>query len=361
MLLAEQKSAGQNLEKAMDQALDYVDSLADTELPRLIVVSDFANMHVLDLEDPEDVAEFPLANLPNEIDRFLFLAGYTTRRFEEEDAVNVQAAELLGNVYLELEKDGYVGEKLGAFIVRILFLLFGDSTGLWPRQAWGDFLRNRTSEDGSDLGMWLGRLFRVLNQPESKRSHNLDEDLAAFPYVNGGLFETNFEPPDTNRDMREHLLRATHFDWSRISPAIFGSMFQSVMNHDERRSLGAHYTTERNIMKVISALFLDDLKSEFEACGNSAAKLRNFHAKLRSLTFFDPACGCGNFLVIAYRELRQLEIALLHRLHGETVQQTLDLEAWRKIDVDQFFGIEIVEFPARIAETVLSVSLVEHQ
>jgi hypothetical protein len=357
MLLAEHKSAGESLELARKQALDYVDSLSHSELPRLVVASDFKHFAVLDLEAPDDVFEFPLEDLPKEIDRFLVLAGYTTRRFEESDAVNIEAAELLAQIYMELEAGGYVGERLGVFIVRVLFLLFGDSTGLWPRQAFGDFLRNRTNEDGSDLGMWLTKLFTVLDAAPGERSANLDEDLAAFPYVNGGLFAHHFEPPDTTRKMHEQLSVAAGFDWSGISPAIFGSMFQAVMDKDARKAIGAHYTSEQNIMKVIGPLFLDDLKAELAKCGNSAGKLRNFHDRLASLNFLDPACGCGNFLVIAYREIRALETELLERLHagGENVyvQQTIDLESWRKVDMTQFAGIEILEFPARIAETAM--------
>jgi hypothetical protein len=354
MLLAEHKSRGASLDAAMNQALDYIDGLPDLDLPRLVVVSDFARIRVLDLEDPEKVEfEFPLEDFPREVDRFLNLAGYTSRRFENEDAVSIEAAELLGKVYDEIAATGYTGHQLRVFLVRILFLLFGDDSGLWPRNQFADLLLNRTRDDGSDLGMWLGRLFVVLDTPETNRTTALDEDLAAFPYVNGGLYEERIEPPDTTRSMWERLREACHFDWSQISPAIFGSIFQSVMDDAARRAIGAHYTSEQNIMKVIEPLFLDDLRSELEACGRSAQKLRRFHDRLGKLTFFDPACGCGNFLVIAYRELRRLERETLHRLHPGNVQLTALLGELRKVNVDQFFGIEIEEFPARIAETAM--------
>jgi hypothetical protein len=359
MILAEHKSAGEDLEAAADQALDYLDSLPDRDVPRLILVSDFARMGVMDLEaEDRPLFVFPLARLADEIDRFLFLAGYTTRRFEVEGAVNVKAAEILGDVYDEIAATGYAGHPLRVFIVRLLFLLFGDSTGLWARSQFSDLLINRTADDGSDLGMWLGRLFAVLDTPDDRRTTALDQDLAAFPYVNGGLFEERHEPPDTTRRMRERLIEACHFDWSKISPAIFGSMFQSVMEPAARRAIGAHYTSETNILRVIRPLLLDDLESELAACGSSRARLRTFHEKLGRLTFFDPACGCGNFLVIAYRELRRLEREVLARLNPGPVQLGLSLEGQRKVQIDQFHGIEIEEFPARIAETAMY--LIEH-
>jgi len=359
MLLAEHKSRGERLDRAMDQALDYVDSLADRDMPPIVVVSDFARMSVLDRGDPSpSVVTFTLSELPREIDRFLPLAGYTRRTFEREDAVNVEAAELLGRVYDDIAATGYPAVPLRAFIVRILFLLFGDDTGLWPRNQFGDLIRDRTAEDGSDLGMWLTRLFSVVDTVDAQRTSALDEDLAAFPYVNGGLFAARIEPPDTTRAMREQLLAACAFDWSQISPAVFGSMFQSLMEDTTRRSLGAHYTSDTSIFKVMRPLFLDDLESRLAACGTSKPKLRAFHETLGSLTFLDPACGCGNFLVLAYRELRRLERETLLRLHPGEVQMTTDLGSWRKISLDQFHGIELEEFPVRIAETAMY--LVDH-
>lgn len=354
MLLAEHKSRGADLDAAMGQALDYVDSLDTKELPRLLVVSDFARMRVRDLDDDAGVVdEFDLTDLPQRLDRLIVLAGYTSRRFEKEDAVNVRAAELLGRVYDEIAASGYEPHALRVFIVRLLFLLFGDDTGLWQRGQFVDLVRERTSDDGADLGMWMARLFAILDTPEHARTTALDEDLAAFPYVDGGLFAERVEPPDTTRSMRDRVLEASAFDWSQISPAIFGSMFQSVMDARRRRALGAHYTSEGNIFRLIRPLFLDELEAELDACGSSRAKLRAFHQKLGRLTFFDPACGCGNFLVIAYRELRRLEREALRRLHAGHVQMTTDLEAWRTVSLDQFHGIEVEEFPARIAEAAM--------
>ena len=214
--------------------------------------------------------------------------------------------------------------------------------------------------DGSDTGLWLTRLFQVLNRPEAARMATVDEDLARFPYINGDLFRDPLSIPDFDSLMREALIAACRFDWSKVSPAIFGSLFQSVMEPAQRRAEGAHYTTERNILKVIEPLFLDGLRAEFEQIlalrRGRRARLEAFHQRLGEMTFFDPACGCGNFLIIAYRELRRLEIEVIRELRAYEVaeeQRQLDVAALSRIDVDQFYGIELSEFPARIAETAL--------
>jgi hypothetical protein len=271
--------------------------------------------------------------------------------------VNIRAAELVGKLHDALEESGYIGHDLERFLVRLVFCLFADDTGVFePRGIFQELLETRTSDDGSDLGGWLSTLFQVLDTPESKRSKHLDEDLVQFPYVNGALFQGGTRIPDFNAKMRTALIDASQFDWSPISPAIFGSLFQSVMNAEERRRQGAHYTTEKNIMKVISPLFLDELRGELDRLlglkVGRAAKLEEFHDRLSKLRFLDPACGCGNFLVIAYRELRMLELELLQKLHTGD-QLVLDVAALSRVDVDQFYGIEIGEFAARIAETAM--------
>ena len=353
MLLAEHKSRHGDLDAALDQALDYLDSLTDQDFPRLVVVSDFERFIVLDLEDDERVRHsFLLKDLPRNIDRLLVLAGYTTQRFEDQDAANIVAVDLLSDIYKELRLHGYANHSLRILIVRILFLLFGDDTGLWPRNQFLDLIQNRTAEDGSDLGMWMVRLFNVLDTDASARSDIIDEDLAAFPYVNGGLFHERIEAPDTSRRMRGLLLAACMFDWSKISPAIFGSMFQAVMNPEARRQIGAHYTSERDILKVLRPLFLTQLEADLEACGSSKPMLQRLHQRLGDIRVLDPACGCGNFLVIAYRELRRIETALLEKLHP-TVQRTLGLGGFRKVWMSNFYGIEIEEYPVRIAETAM--------
>jgi len=279
------------------------------------------------------------------------------RRFKDQDPVNIKAAELVGYLHDLLEASGYTGHRLEIFLVRIVFCLFADDTGIFePRDILWDMLETRTRPDGSDTGTTLAQLFDVLNTPEDARQSTLDADLARFPYVNGHLFAEYFPPPSFNEDMRTALLNACRFDWTPISPAIFGSLFQSVMDKTERRKKGAHYTTEKNILKLIGPLFMDDLRAEFAHLkalkSGRAQRLAAFHDKLAALTFFDPACGCGNFLVITYRELRALELDLLLELNPEG-QRNLDASALSRIDVDQFYGIEIEEFPARIAETAL--------
>ena len=208
-----------------------------------------------------------------------------------------------------------------------------------------------------NLGPWIALLFQVLDTPVEQRVATLDEDLARFPYVNGDLFRHTLRIPSFNAAMRAALLDACRFDWSNISPAIFGALFQSVMDPRQRRSQGAHYTTEKNILKVIEPLFMDELRAEFRRLkarrdGRRTSELRKFQKKLGSLRFLDPACGCGNFLVIAYRELRLLELEVLSELRASE-QYHIDVSMLSMVDVDQFHGIELNEFPARIAETAL--------
>lgn len=361
VLLVEQKSSGRSLAKAKEQALAYFPGLKDSELPRFILLSDFQNFELFDLDEDEEY-RFPLAELSQHVEKFGFIMGVQQRTFRDQDPVNIQASEMVGRLHDSLKDAGYAGHDLEQLLVRIVFCLFADDTGIFePRGIFEELLTIRTREDGSDLGGWLIQLFQILDTSEDRRQRNLDEDLARFPYVNGDLFKGNLRIPSFDTGMRGILLEACQFDWSMISPAIFGALFQSVMEHDERRLQGGHYTTEKNILKVIQPLFLDDLMAEFESLRSRKDThrrklLQEFHQKLGSLTFFDPACGCGNFLIIAYRELRELEIEVIRELRAYTVapgQGVLDAAELSLIDVDQFFGIEINEFPVRIAETAM--------
>ena len=357
VLLVEQKSAGRDLTKAKTQALSYFPGLKDADLPRYILLSDFATFELYDLDEDESVA-FALADLPNHVEKFGFILGVQKRTFRDQDPVNIKASERVGDLHDALAASGYTGHDLEQFLVRIVFCFFADDTGIFePRDIFLDLLENRTREDGSDLGGWLAQLFQVLNTPEDRRSKTLDEDLARFPYVNGDLFRDPLLIPSFDSAMRQRLIDACHFNWSDISPAIFGSLFQSVMDKDERRKKGAHYTTEQNILKVIEPLFLDELRAEFRRLqsrrdNRRIPELIAFQQRLGTLRFFDPACGCGNFLIIAYRELRALEIEVLKEIrpHGQ-----LDVlaELLSVVDVDQFYGIELGEFPAHIAEVAL--------
>ncbi|MYF35816.1 MAG: class I SAM-dependent DNA methyltransferase, partial [Synechococcus sp. SB0678_bin_12] len=361
VLLVEQKSGGRDLGKAYEQAGEYFDALPERERPRHILVSDFRSFQLHDLEEGDTVA-FPLAALPDHVEAFGFILGVQRRTFRDQDPVNIAAAELVGLLHDQLAAAGHGGHDLERFLVRIVFCLFADDTGIFePRDIFVELIETRTGEDGADLGPWLAQLFQVLDTPEPQRPTTLDEDLARFPYINGDLFKGSLQLVSFNGAMRSALLDACRFDWSQVSPAIFGALFQSVMDPAQRRAQGAHYTTEKNILKVIEPLFMDDLRSEFTRLQarktRRRATLHNFQTKLGSLTFFDPACGCGNFLIIAYRELRLLEIEVLKALHPRDRDGRRQLEGWAgdlsKLNVDQFYGIELGEFPARIAETAL--------
>ena len=361
VLIVEQKSAGRDLAKAYDQAGEYSDALAERDRPRYLLVSDFQTFELRDLDERETVA-FPLAELPRHVEAFGFILGVQRRTFRDQDPANVKAAELVGRLHDALNAAGYRGHDLERFLVRIVFCLFADDTGIFePRDIFFEFIETRTGEDGADLGPWLSQLFQVLDTPEGNRTATLDEDLKGFPYVNGDLFEGPLRIPAFDAAMRRVLLDTGRFDWSNISPAIFGSLFQSVMEPAERRAQGAHYTTEKNILKVIEPLFMDDLRAEFARLksrkdSRRLTDLRKFQEKLGRMRFFDPACGCGNFLIIAYRELRALEIELLQELYPKSSDgRQLDAlaETLSVIDVDQFHGIELGEFPARIAETAM--------
>ena len=362
VLLVEQKSAGRNLTAARDQAGTYFDALPERDRPRFQLLCDFQTFELLDRDEREET-RFALADLPQHVEKFGFIIGVQRRTFRDQDPVNVKVSESMGRLHDVLQASGYSGHELKVFLARMVFCLFADDTGIFePRDIFLDLLETRTREDGSDLGGWLARLFQVLNTPVEQRQAKLDEDLARFPYVNGDLFKEQLTIPDFDADMRAALLAAGRFDWSAISPAIFGALFQSVMNPEERRAQGSHYTTEKNILKVIEPLFLDDLRAEFERLrarkdSRRRSELRAFQKRLGEMKFFDPACGCGNFLIIAYRELRELEIKVIRELRRgrrdetQRVINTAELLSW--ITVDQFYGIEIGEFSVRIAETAL--------
>ncbi len=357
-LLVEQKSKGRDLKPARKQALDYFPGLKEHELPRYILLSDFQNFELYDLDlTPDKPTVFRLPELPDHVQDFGFIVGQERRIFRDQDPANIQASEMMGALHDALEASGYKGHPLERFLVRLLFCLFADDTGIFqPLAIFEDYVKN-TREDGADVGAALGQLFQVLNTPEADRQSTISAELNAFPYVNGELFKENLPLPHFNRDMRDKLLNVCGFRWEIISPAIFGSLFQSVMNKEERRKKGGHYTSERNILKVVEPLFMDELRAEFERLkarrdtGRKKA-LEEFHDKLSKLTFFDPACGCGNFLVIAYRELRDLEIAVLKERFGDD-KTVLDIASLSTVNVDQFYGIEIEEFPVRIAEVAM--------
>lgn len=356
-MLIEMKSRGKDLDKAYQQAKDYLHGLKEHELPKYILISDFENFRLTDLEE-EKTVEFKLKDFVKNVQHFGFIAGYQKHTYKEQDPVNIKAAELMGKLHDSLEDIGYTGHALEVYLVRILFCLFAEDTTIFNKQQFQEFIEQRTNVDGSDLAAKLQELFQVLNTDTANRFTNLDEQLAEFPYVNGKLFEEILPTASFDSKMRQALLNCCYLDWSKISPAIFGSMFQSVMNPKERRNLGAHYTSEKNILKLIKPLFLDELWQEFESIKGNKNKLPEFHKKLSTLKFLDPACGCGNFLVITYRELRLLEIEIL-RAMNKSGQGFLDVRDIIWLDVDMMYGIEYEEFPARIAE--VAMWLIDHQ
>lgn len=364
-LLIEHKSLGRDLDKAYKQAIDYFPGLKPEELPRYILVCDFENFELHDLEPDEGakaVHKFKLSQLPQNIHRFAFIAGYRTQHIRESDPINQEAVVAVGQLHDALKRDNYTGEKLEVFLVRLLFCLFADDTGIFqPKDSFHDLIEFHTHEDGSDVGAVLEELFSTLNEQTENRQRKLAEHFAQFPYVNGKLFEAHYRPPQFDKAMREQLLALCSMNWGAISPAIFGAMFQTVMAlepGDRRRQLGAHYTSEANILKLLGPLCFDELHAEFEKIKGDKNKLFEFHKKLQTLTFLDPACGCGNFLVIAYRELRKLELEVL-RAASKFGQQVGSVFGFLQVDVDQFYGIEIEEFPAQIAQ--VAMWLTDHQ
>lgn len=365
-LLIEHKSAGKDLKKAYNQALNYFPGLKDQELPRYVLVSDFTTFVLYDL-DRRIEHQFTLEQLPDQIHLFDFIAG-----FEDDESspiqdelyeLNLRATKKLGKLYDALKTSSYTEHALKIFLVRILFCLFAEDTGIFARHQFIRYLLKHTHEDGSDTDMHLVKLFQVLDTPDKNRSRHLPEDLNAFPYVNGHIFVERVDMPSFSAAMREQLIECTWFDWSTISPAIFGSLFQGVMDKQERRAGGAHYTSETNILRLIKPLFLDELQREFlviqRAKRNRQQKLVEFQKKLSQLRFFDPACGCGNFLIVSYREVRRLELQVLQEQYGDTPDTHLALEIMPLITLNNFYGIEIDEWPARIAE--VAMWLTQHQ
>lgn len=369
MLIAEQKSAGKDLVKAEEQAMDYLDSVPDAEQPRYVVTSNFEEFRLRDLDTPpgeDPVVTFSLDELPVEAERFGFIAGYQKRSFgtTEQAEASIKAAKLMADLYVELEKTGYDEHEASIFLVRTLFALFADDSGLWERDLFLEFIETRTSEDGSDLGAQMAVLFQTLDRPTGKRLTSLDPLLARFPYVNGTVFGETISIPYFDRSMRDKLIEACHFQWASISPAIFGSLFQAVKSKEARRDLGEHYTTETNIKKVIEPLFLDELRQRFVDSQHDLKKLRQLHRDMGEMRFLDPACGCGNFLIVAYREMRALELDILVRIQelDRSRQQTslvLEEDDLVRVRMSSFYGIELEEWPSTIAKTAMF--LVQHQ
>ena len=378
-LIVEHKSRGESLDQAETQAFTYIEDLTREgrfdEVPRFVMVSDFASIVLYDLEPEEQRnlplfagrplsrVEFPLADFPRHIRAFAFILGQTRVRLDPEDPANEKAYARMCELHDALKAGGFAGHELERLLVRILFCVFAEDTGIFEPESFTNFIRQQTREDGSDIGAQLNQLFDWLNNPQAESRLEDTDALYGFRYVNGGLFAERLGFPRCNRAMRDALIDCCEFHWAKISPAVFGSLFQGVIDDRARRQQGAHYTSERDIMKVIRSLFLDDLRAELEQLKHDRstrrrANLESFQTKLRGLKFLDPACGCGNFLVLGYRELRQLELDAIAELHG-TEQQALNVRDLCKVDVDQFYGLEYSEWPVRIAE--VAMWLIDHQ
>ena len=370
VLVAEHKSAGEDLDSAFLQAGDYILGLKEEERPRYVIVSDYRRIRLYDLENEKDEPaqyEFSLKELSKHSRLFSFIAGYEVRKYREEDPVNRKAVRVVVNLYRALATGLYPKEYLGPLLVRLVFCFFADDTGIFQKDILHRYFVYMTREDGSDFGGRLSEIFQVLDTPLDKRQKHLDEDLASLPHVNGTLFKDPLPLPSFSREMRAEVLKAAEFDWGSVSPAIFGSMFQFVMDADDadiRHDFGAHYTSEKNIRKVADGLFLDALRAELAAAGSNREKLAALWEKIGNIALLDPACGCGNFLVVAYRELRSLELQIIKLLYRKEVEAAkkgiLPLEVSRlsKLSVERMFGIEILPFPAEIAR--LSLWLVDH-
>lgn len=370
VLLVEQKSLGKDLVKAYEQARDYFYALENEfEKPQYIITCDFQTFHLYNLHSESKEPQIcKLDDLHKRADWFMFLVDKRVVTVSEETPVNRKAAEQVSRLHDGLLRANYVGKDLESFLTRLLFCLFADDTGIFGDDGQFRKLIEKTKEDGSDVGSTIALLFQVLNTPKNKRQTNLDESLKAFEYVNGSLFADYIQTPYFDFDLRTNLLKCVEIDWSGISPAIFGSMFQSVLEYgatdndqrtDTRRELGAHYTSERNILKVIQPLFLDNLRNEYEQAKGSKTKLTALYDKLPTLKFFDPACGCGNFLVIAYRELRNIENDVINELFFKGERGLLDISTLCRVNVGQFYGIEIDEAATHIARVAMYIT--DHQ
>lgn len=356
-LLIEMKSRGKSLASAYSQAMGYVRALKPEEVPQLVMVSDFDQVRVYNLKKDHPYKPFRVRQLKNHTRIFGFLAGYGAETSEKtEIEVNTEASYKMARIHDALKENGYAGHALEVFLVRLLFCLFADDTGIFEKDSFQRYIA-ASSLDGSDLSMRLNELFWVLNTPIAGRMKTLSEELQRFRYINGTIFEMPLPPASFDAKLRTALVDVSReFDWTLISPSIFGAMFQGVMDPKARRALGAHYTSTENILKVIQPLFLDDLYSEFERSKATTRELRAFQDKLASLTFMDPACGSGNFLIVTYQELRRLEFEVLKLLYEGS--QVAWVDTIIKVKPGQFYGIELEDFPCQVAQ--LSILLMKH-
>ncbi|OGG69252.1 hypothetical protein A3C20_03100 [Candidatus Kaiserbacteria bacterium RIFCSPHIGHO2_02_FULL_55_25] len=379
--LIEHKSRGKDLDDAYRQALDYFDALSDDIKPQYIIVSDFARIRVYDLlaKGEEKMTEFALEDFPQRIRSLAFFAEEEVREYKPEEHIDVRAVRVIGKLHDALKVSNYKPEHLPRLLTRLVFCFFADDIGIFEKNAMRRYLEEHTKSDGGDIGNKLSNIFDVLDTPdgtagsENVRQAGMDDTLKSLPWVNGGMFAGHIDVVFGTKEIRDMLLKCMEFDWAYVSPAIFGSMFQSVMNEKERHDLGAHYTSETNILKVINGLFLEELKAELEVAATNKERLNALWDKIAAITLLDPACGCGNFLVVAYRELRAIENEIIRRIHGREDKRSaahaashgrldlgdVKLETISRLSVERMYGIEIDSFPAEIAK--LSLWLIDHK
>lgn len=376
-VLIEQKSINIDLRKPVKrgdgyitpflQAKLYIVNMRQSEHPKWVVTCNFKSFLVYDMDQPNsEPEEILLKDLATEYYRLKFLVDAQSEHISKEMEVSMQAGEIVGGIYEALLKqyDDNSPEALrwlNILCVRIVFCLYAEDAGVFTRDQFHDFL---VIYEAKDLRRALRDLFEVLNTPKEKRSKYLQAELAAFPYTNGGLFEEEIEIPQFTEELKQTLLQhaSLDFDWSKISPTIFGAVFESTLNPETRRSGGMHYTSIENIHKVIDPLFLNDLRQEFDTIleekveKQRVRKLDAFQDKLASLTFLDPACGSGNFLTETYLSLRRLENEVIRARHHDQTFIGFEEVNPIKVSIQQFYGIEINDFAVTVATTALWIS-----
>lgn len=342
--------------------------------PRFIIVTDYETLLAYDTKT-DDSLDTELLNIINHYDFFLPLAGMEKTTFADENPADVKASLKMAKLYDELQKNNHFETKedihaLNVFLTRLLFCYFAEDTNIFPDNAVTNSISSHTALDGSDVDSYLSRLFKIFNIPQNQREANTPAYLDAFPYVNGGLFRDEYAIPKFTTKSRNILLEIGQLNWSQINPDIFGSMIQAVITPEHRGGMGMHYTSVPNIMKVIEPLFLDELYSEFEKAYDNKTKLQDLLNRIAKIKIFDPACGSGNFLIIAYKKLRGLEIEILKRINalsnikqgdlfGKSKTQLSFLSLASRIELTQFYGIELDDFAHEVA--LLSLWIAEHQ
>lgn len=343
---------------------EVINALRDEEAtyrhdPRFIVVTDYKTILAIDTKT-EETLDIVFDALDKHYDFFLPWSGMEKTHHKNENPADVKAAERMAKLYDEILKDNKFHthadfHKLNIFLSRLLFCFFAEDTGIFHDGLFTNSISSHTQIDGSDLGEYLSEVFEVLNTDDNRRN-GYPEYLNIFPYVNGGLFSTSYELPKFSLRSRKMIIESGELNWAEINPDIFGSMIQAVTHPDLRGGLGMHYTSVPNIMKVIEPLMLNNLREEFKKYRDNIKKLEHILVKLAHIRIFDPACGSGNFLIIAYKEIRKLEIEVFLRLQAINPQISIPY-SW--ISLSQFYGIELDDFAREIA--VLSLWLIEHQ